>query len=54
MVRAKAQRPPGEMRSWHEEWSELRDLRALRGDKLLDHEGREAHEGRDTKKTNYK
>ncbi len=34
------------MRSWHNKCSELRDLRALRGDKLFDHEGREALEGR--------
>ncbi len=37
------------MRSWYQERSELRDLRALRGDTMLDHEGREAHEGIDTK-----
>ena len=28
---------------------EQNNLRALRGDKLFDHEGREVHEGRDTK-----
>ncbi len=37
------------MRSRYVEWSKLRDLRALRGAKLFDHEGREVHEGRDTK-----
>ncbi len=31
------------------EQNNLRDLRALRGDKLFDHEGLEIHEGRDTK-----
>jgi hypothetical protein len=31
--------------SWRPELK-LRDLRALRGDKLFDHEAREAHEGR--------
>ena len=30
---------------------DLRDLRALRADKLFDYEGREVHEGRDTKET---
>ncbi len=31
--------------------ADLRDLRALRADKLFDYEGREVHEGRDTKET---
>jgi len=42
------------MRYWHDERSELRDLCALRGDKMSDHEGREALEGRDKKKAKYK
>jgi len=29
---------------------QLRDLRALRGDKFVDHEGHEAHEARGLKK----
>jgi hypothetical protein len=32
-----------------DERSELRDLRALRGDKLFNHEGHETHEGRGAK-----
>src|SRR5712692_4739702 len=36
------------LRSWREDLK-LRDLRALRGDKLFDHEGHEAHEGGEPK-----
>ena len=48
------QREPRERRSWHNKWSELSYLRALRGETLLDHEGREVHEGRNTKGTKGK
>ncbi len=37
--------------SRRDEASKLRDLRDLRADKLFDYEGREVHEGRDTKET---